>query len=101
MNTQLYTLRWRGKESGPHTWSVLERMLEENEICIWHEVLEGGRWIPVGELLPGVAPTPASATTLRHQGLSSPTTAPSGYAVGGPRRTKLPLLHPLRGGGRS
>lgn len=101
MNTQLYTLRWRGKESGPHTWSALERMLQENEICIWHEVLEGGRWTTVSELLPGLSPTPASAATLRHQGLSSSTTARSGAAGGVPRRTELPVLHPRRGGGGS
>ena len=94
MNAQLYTLRWRGKESGPHSFQALERMLEESQICIWHDVLRDGQWTTVEELLKAMAPKtpPLAARGVRRKPPRQPPprrAAPSAA----PRRVKLPILH--------
>lgn len=98
MNAELYTLRWRGKESGPHSLAELERMIEATEICIWHDVRQDGQWTTVGEVLRVWVPAPSSATAARSLGLSGSTAAPVSGSSSIPRRTKLPVLHPRRGG---
>ncbi len=98
MNVQFYTLRWRGVESGPYPFPVLERMLEESQICLWHEVLQNDQWITLEELLMTLAPTPqlAAAKTQAQQPKTVPQTA---VPVGPSPRAKLPRLHNGNGPG--
>ena len=46
-----FTLRWRGKTSGPYNLAALRTMLDRDEVSLMHEVLCHGRWIVLEELL--------------------------------------------------
>lgn len=100
MKAQTYTLRWRGRETGPYPLPVLERMLEDNQICIWHEVLQDGQWITVEDLLRALAPNPQPAVA-RSQPQPTPAPTPAQRAAHSevPRRAKLPTLHKRGGAG--
>ena len=102
MNTQLYTLRWHGKEAGPYSWSDIERMLEDNQVCLWHDVLKDGRWIILEDLLKAMAPAP-QPVVAKSQSQTQPAAAVAQTvdSSGGPRRTKLPTLHHRNGGGNA
>ena len=40
-----YRLRWKGKESGPFQWTVIQRMLAESQIGLMHEIQLQSKWI--------------------------------------------------------
>lgn len=40
-----FLIRWRGKQEGPYTASVIEAKLAANQIGLLHEIFSGGRWV--------------------------------------------------------
>ena len=46
-----YTLRWRGRQFGPYSIEKINRMLEEHELGMGHEILCENKWITLGEFL--------------------------------------------------
>jgi len=40
-----YRLRWKGKESGPFQWAVIQRMLAQNQVGLMHEIQLQSKWI--------------------------------------------------------
>jgi TM2 domain-containing membrane protein YozV len=47
--TEEYTLRWRGRETGPFPLSEINRQLDEHEIGMGHEIFCNGKWITLEE----------------------------------------------------
>jgi TM2 domain-containing membrane protein YozV len=47
--TQEYSLRWRGRQSGPYPVSEINRMLDDHEIGVEHEILCQDAWITLEE----------------------------------------------------
>ena len=102
---QQYTLRWRGRETGPYPVSEINRMLDEHEIGMGHEILSGDKWITLEEFFasppkpsapppaqPPSSPTPAAkipsptipGPTLAWQAKTSPPPAKlAGFQAGG------------------
>jgi TM2 domain-containing membrane protein YozV len=69
--SQEYLLRWRGRQSGPHPVPEINRMLDEHEIGMGHEILYQDEWISLERFfsklkkaaLPAMdAPKPAVST---------------------------------------
>jgi TM2 domain-containing membrane protein YozV len=46
-----FQIRWRGRVTGPFTWSEVEEMLDGHEIGLLHEVQYNNNWTTLGELL--------------------------------------------------
>lgn len=40
-----YRIRWKGMESGPFQWAVIQRMLAESNIGLMHEIQFESKWI--------------------------------------------------------
>jgi len=68
-------------------------MLEESQICIWHEVLRDGQWIMLEDLLKAMAPKAPPVVAARGQAQPAPAAAAAPAPSAAPRRTKLPILH--------
>jgi TM2 domain-containing membrane protein YozV len=60
-----YTLRWRGRESGPFAREEIDRQLDEHEIGMGHEIFYRDAWITLEEFYAGQqgrnAPPPSVA----------------------------------------
>ncbi len=50
-----YTLRWRGRPSGPHPIQEINRMLDDHEIGMGHEILYQNEWITLEEFFSALA----------------------------------------------
>jgi TM2 domain-containing membrane protein YozV len=64
--TRQYQLRWRGRLSGPYPVSEINRMLDEHEIGMGHEILYEEKWIVLEEFLAAAsksAPAPMTPPT--------------------------------------
>jgi len=48
-DAQEYELRWRGRQSGPYPISEINRMLDDHEIGMGHEILYQEKWITLEE----------------------------------------------------
>jgi TM2 domain-containing membrane protein YozV len=60
--TQQFKLRWRGRSSGPYPVSEINRMLDDHEIGMGHEILYEERWIVLEEFFAATSkPAPAPA----------------------------------------
>lgn len=46
-----FLVRWRGKQSGPYSASVIETKLANNEIGLLHEILHNGQWITIRDYI--------------------------------------------------
>jgi TM2 domain-containing membrane protein YozV len=44
-------LRWRGKVSGPFSWTEIERKLDSHEIGLLHDLQQNNQWTTLGEYL--------------------------------------------------
>ena len=42
-----FLLRWRGRQEGPYSASVIEARLAANEIGLLHEILDGDKWVTI------------------------------------------------------
>ena len=61
-----YTLRWRGRQSGPHPVSEINRLLDDHKIGMGHEILCEDEWITLEQFFSNMqkaAATPKSRTT--------------------------------------
>ncbi len=82
---QQYTLRWRGRETGPFPVSEINRMLDEHEIGMGHEILSGDKWITLEDFF---ASPPKPSAPPPAQPPSSPTAAKSPWpTIPGPTLT--------------
>jgi TM2 domain-containing membrane protein YozV len=68
-----YQLRWRGRTSGPYPLAEINRMLDEHDIGMGHEILHQGKWMVLEEFFaaaipqPLPAPEPAKVDTFKRQ----------------------------------
>jgi len=56
-----YALRWRGRQSGPYPVAEINRMLDEHEIGMGHEILYQDEWITLEEFFPAIEKAAAAA----------------------------------------
>ena len=56
-----YRLRWKGMESGPFQWAVIQRMLAESNIGLMHEIQLESKWVLLRTFLELHQPTTTSA----------------------------------------
>ncbi|HEX4119921.1 MAG TPA: TM2 domain-containing protein [Verrucomicrobiae bacterium] len=76
--SEQYKLRWRGRESGPYPLGEINRMLDDHEIGMGHEILYGEKWMGLEEFFAATAkPPPEPAAPVE--------------SVRGPVVTVLPL----------
>jgi hypothetical protein len=59
--SQEYELRWRGRQSGPHPLAEINRMLDEHEIGMGHEILYRNEWITLEAFLAALQKAEAAA----------------------------------------
>jgi TM2 domain-containing membrane protein YozV len=89
-------LRWRGKVTGPFTWTEIERKLDAHEIGLLHDLQQGSDWTTLGEYLAGRGEivrvgsnvsigAPPTAADLR-----SDSTAQPAAASNAPRLIRIP-----------
>jgi TM2 domain-containing membrane protein YozV len=65
-DSQEYLLRWRGRQSGPYPVSEINRMLDDHEIGMGHEILCQNEWITLEAFLAALQKTaPTSAQTWK------------------------------------
>ncbi len=48
-DTEEFTLRWRGRETGPFPLSEINRQLDEHEIGMSHEIFHQNTWMTLDE----------------------------------------------------
>jgi TM2 domain-containing membrane protein YozV len=60
-DSQEYTLRWRGRPSGPYPVAEINRMLDDHEIGMGHEILYQDEWITLEEFLSALRKTAVPA----------------------------------------
>lgn len=46
-----FLVRWRGKQSGPYSASVIEAKLETREMGLLHEIFHNGQWITIRDYI--------------------------------------------------
>ena len=46
-----FHIRWRGRSTGPFSWSEVEQKLDSHEIGLLHDVQYNNNWTTLGELL--------------------------------------------------
>ncbi len=93
-----YTLRWRGRESGPFALSEINRQLDEHEIGMSHEILCDDKWMTLEEFLSakrrsGSGQSPATSRTApdtRTADLTAATAAAAALFEGGKSGTSVP-----------
>lgn len=84
--TQEYRLRWRGRETGPFPLEEINRLLDDHEIGLSHEIYCEDKWISLEEFLAPPKPAPASSARIK---VALPS-APEIPAVRGPAATSGP-----------
>ena len=67
--TRDYVLRWRGRQSGPYTLEQINRLLDDHEIGMGHEIEYQNNWITLEEFLetvksPAKSPAPSVRTPV-------------------------------------
>ncbi len=94
-DTQEYTLRWRGRPSGPYPVAEINRMLDDHEIGMGHEILYQDEWITLEEFLSNLRKAAALAAPRSRPVIPTMTLAPLAVAVpaekGSPVRIKVSL----------
>jgi TM2 domain-containing membrane protein YozV len=73
-----YPLRWRGRQSGPYPVSEINRMLDDHEIGMGHEILYQDEWITLEEFLAAFQKAAASATPRQKPSIPTMPLAPVG-----------------------
>lgn len=51
MNAPAYSMRWRGRETGPFSIADIEERLDAHEVGLWHELFHNGRWVTLKEFI--------------------------------------------------
>ena len=77
-----YLLRWHGREIGPCSVQAINRMLDDHEIGLGHEIQCEGTWMSLEEFLATVAPTApkpesTAARVQGHEAWRAPASPPS------------------------
>jgi TM2 domain-containing membrane protein YozV len=70
--TSQYPLRWRGRQSGPYPVSEINRMLDEHEIGMGHEILYQDKWIVLEEFFAATSQTTPAPITPPTENFRSP-----------------------------
>lgn len=99
--SEQYTLRWRGRQSGPYTMEEINRLLDDHTIGMTHEIQYQEKWISVEEFFifrkqaapvaPNPeprAPVPASGAAVTLPPKSRP---PLAAAPGEPQKHRQPI----------
>ena len=47
----IYSIRWRGRETGPFSVADIEERLDAHEVGLWHEILHKGRWVTLKDFI--------------------------------------------------
>jgi TM2 domain-containing membrane protein YozV len=88
-----YPLRWRGRQSGPHPLSEINRLLDDHEIGMEHEILYQDQWISLEEffsaLRKAAAPAPPPPKPPLPTIAQAPPPAPLPREKTSPLRIKL------------
>jgi TM2 domain-containing membrane protein YozV len=89
--SQEHELRWRGRQSGPYPVSEINRMLDDHEIGMGHEILYQDEWITLEEFF--AALQKATATAVQRQKAVIPTMplAPIGVPLQREKGSFLPI----------
>jgi TM2 domain-containing membrane protein YozV len=61
-DSQEYQLRWRGRQSGPYPVNEINRMLDDHEIGMGHEILYNEKWITLEEFFTTLEKAATAAT---------------------------------------
>jgi TM2 domain-containing membrane protein YozV len=83
--SQEYELRWRGRQSGPYPVSEINRMLDDHEIGMGHEILYLNEWITLEEFFAALQKSAAEAAQQQHAVIP---TVPFAPAWSPPQREK-------------
>jgi TM2 domain-containing membrane protein YozV len=75
---QEYELRWRGRQSGPYPVSEINRMLDDHEIGMGHEILCQDKWITLEEFFATIQKAAATATPRQKPAIATMPLAPAG-----------------------
>ena len=75
-DTGEYLLRWRGRQSGPHSLARINRMLDEHEIGMGHEILHEEKWISLEEFFSSLKRASAPVKRESKPVVAPPATAP-------------------------
>jgi len=65
--SQEFELRWRGRQSGPYPVAEINRMLDEHEIGMGHEILYEDKWITLEEFFAALQKATAAAVQQQSQ----------------------------------
>jgi len=94
-DSQEYTLRWRGRSSGPYPVAEINRMLDDHEIGMGHEILYQDQWITIEEFLSNLRKAAGPAAAFSRPPIPTMTLAPLAVAPpaekGSPVRIKVSL----------
>ena len=112
MSEQMFLVRWRGRQAGPYTRSVIEEKLRSKELSLFHEVFLGGRWILMKEFLAQERAAAAASTepmsirmtessSLEHENLLDLPAEPMAPTLGGVASVSTDPLAPQSMGAMS
>jgi TM2 domain-containing membrane protein YozV len=87
-DSQEFTLRWRGRQSGPYPVSEINRMLDDHEIGMGHEILYRDEWITVETFLSALQKAAAPAAKAQKPDVP---TIPLALVAAPPREKVSPL----------
>ncbi len=93
-----YTLRWRGRESGPYPLSEINRMLDEHDIGTGHEILYQEKWMALEEFFAATAKAATPPPAPAREEIAAPNPAAVHLGKSPALRFKLsvsPAGHPL------
>jgi hypothetical protein len=107
-DSQEYTLRWRGRPSGPYPVAEINRMLDDHEIGMGHEILYQDEWITLEEFLSALRKAAAPAAPRPRPAVPTIALAPLAATLavekGSPVRIKVsvtPTAEGARGADRT
>jgi hypothetical protein len=75
-DSQEYTLRWRGRPSGPYPVAEINRMLDDHEIGMGHEIFYQDEWITLEEFLSALRTAAAPAGSRQRPAVPTIALAP-------------------------
>jgi TM2 domain-containing membrane protein YozV len=97
-DSQEYLLRWRGRQSGPYPVSEINRMLDDHEIGMGHEILYQDEWITVEQFLAALQKAAAPAPTAPRPVSHTTAPAPPPREKSSPLRIKVSVTKPGEAG---
>jgi TM2 domain-containing membrane protein YozV len=89
--SQEFELRWRGRQSGPYPVSEINRMLDDHEIGMGHEILYQDEWITLEEFFAALQKATATAVQRQKAVVSTMPLAPVGVPLQREKGSYLPI----------